>query len=158
LSSTCAALSPYAITRTRACGPPRACASCATIPSDLSPFGPRSSGSAAGAAACATPGAATRTATTSGASRLRSRDGEICMATFSQLRSADASPLGGRFDNESTPPQMPYFGELARSALGVARQPVVRDRLPRRGVRDELAVRRPDAGVVVEGAEADGRD
>src|SRR5215213_446226 len=34
-------------------------------------------------------------------------------------------------------------------------EPVVRDRLPRRGVADELPDARPDAGVVVERAEAD---
>src|SRR4051812_3217173 len=37
----------------------------------------------------------------------------------------------------------------------MAGQPVVRNRLPGRGVRDELTDGRPDARVVVEGAEAD---
>src|SRR4051812_7493081 len=41
------------------------------------------------------------------------------------------------------------------TALRVAGQPVVRDRLPRRGVGGELADARPPARVAVEGAHAD---
>ena len=43
---------------------------------------------------------------------------------------------------------------LAGRALVVVRQPVVRDLLPVRRVRDELPVLRADARVAVEGAEA----
>src|SRR3954453_9816276 len=46
-------------------------------------------------------------------------------------------------------------GRRARAALGEAFQVVVRERLPRRGVRDELPVGRADAGVAVERAEPD---
>src|SRR6266852_2904646 len=46
-------------------------------------------------------------------------------------------------------------GRLARSRLGEARQIVVRDRLPRRGIRDIRAGRRSDARIGVEGAHAD---
>src|SRR4051794_333258 len=47
---------------------------------------------------------------------------------------------------------------LPGRALGVARQPVVRDRLPRRGIGRELAVLRADPGVVVECPEAHADD
>src|SRR5947207_4820997 len=44
---------------------------------------------------------------------------------------------------------------LAVTALGVGGHSVVGDRLPGRGVGDELADARPDAGIVVEGSHAD---
>src|SRR5947209_1163230 len=44
---------------------------------------------------------------------------------------------------------------VRRASFVVARQAVVGDRLPRRGVRDELTVRRANPGVGVEGAEPD---
>src|SRR4029450_10799370 len=47
---------------------------------------------------------------------------------------------------------------LRRRSLRVARETVVRDRLPLGGVGGELAIRGPDAGVVVEKAHADGCD
>src|SRR4029450_5320291 len=45
-----------------------------------------------------------------------------------------------------------------RPSLREALEPVLRNRLPRRGIRDELAIGGADSRVVVEGAEADAQD
>jgi uncharacterized membrane protein YczE len=52
-------------------------------------------------------------------------------------------PLAHRF--------LPVFDRSARARLGVAFEPIVRDRLPAGGVGHELAIARADAGVDVEG-------
>src|SRR5262245_33466987 len=70
----------------------------------------------------------------------------------------EADALARRRRKPPRPARAAAPGPLARPRLGVARQAVVRDRVPGRRVRGELTVARADPGIVVEGAEADAHD
>src|SRR5205807_2698039 len=73
--------------------------------------------------------------------------------------SSHRSPHGGRERYGAQPrllqtrPRAHRMSSVRWAPLGVARQAVIRDRLPRSGVGDELAGARTDAGVLIEDAD-----